>query len=373
MAHPVLTDRRRLGPYLLAWAPLATIASLVLAAAEPEQWLAAIALGLPLTLLLGFLCLAAWYPSLANPAPATTLPRLATLHLGGAAATTAAWLAAGWLWSRALAALPQLAAAPEVFLGHLPLLGVTGLFLYLLAVAASYVYLGYRSARDAERRALELQVTAREAELRALRAQLDPHFLFNALHSVSALCSRDPQGARRMTELLGDFLRSSLELVGQEEIRLGRELQLALNYLQIERVRFGERLKFVHQADEAAMASLVPPLLLQPLVENALKHGVAHLVEGGTIKIQARLRQATVYLVVENPCDPSRPAARGTELGLENVRRRLAASYGERALLTFDRRPDRFRVEVRLPARGHDGGHHAEGRDPAERPAEEEA
>lgn len=351
MAHPILTDRHRLGAYLLAWAPLGALTSAVLAAAEPEAWRAALALTLPASLLLGFLCLAAWYPSRANPAATTPPLRLAAVHVSAAAATTAFLLAVTWAWSHALATIGTFAAAPEILQRHLPLMSLTAFLLYLLAAAASYVFLGHEAAHQAQTRALELQVTAREAELRALRAQMDPHFLFNALNSVSALCGSDAQAARRMTELLGEFLRTSLELVGQEEIRLGSELQLALSYLQIERVRFGERLKFVHQADEAAMASLVPPLLLQPLVENALKHGVAPMLDGGTIQIQARLRQGTVYLVVENPCDPEQPRPRGTALGLENVRRRLAACYGDRALLAVDQRPDRFRVEVRLPAR----------------------
>jgi two-component system, LytTR family, sensor histidine kinase AlgZ len=349
MAHPVLTDRHRLGTYLLAWLPVALFSGGALAAAEPTRWPAAVALALPSMVFLGFLCLAAWYPSQANPATTTAPPRLAALHLGGAAATTALWLLLAWLWARALSQVDAFSPAEEVFLGGLPLLALAGLLLYLLAVAASYVWLAHQSAQQAQRRALELQITAREAELRALRAQMDPHFLFNALGSVGALCEHEPANARRMTDLLAGFLRSSLEMVGQEEIALGRELQLALAYLQIERLRYGERLKFVHQVDEAAMVVSVPPLLLQPLVENALKHGVARLDAGGTIRIQARRAQGLVYLVVENPCAPEGGTSRGTDLGLENVRRRLEAAYGERALLIADRRRDRFRVELRLP------------------------
>ena len=178
---------------------------------------------------------------------------------------------------------------------------------------------------------------------------MDPHFLFNALNSVSALCTSDPRGARHMCEQLAAFLRGNLELTGAERIALGQELALAHAFLQIERVRFGERLRFVSEVDEAAAKVEVPPLLLQPLVENALKHGIAHLLDGGTVSIQAKRRRDTLYVVVENPCDPDRPPAPGTELGLENVRRRLAATYGERALVAVERRPERFRVELRIP------------------------
>jgi signal transduction histidine kinase len=349
MLHPILAQPRRLTTYLAIW----LVPALVLVAAPllggGTRLTAALAVALPLAGLYAFVCLAAWYPCYANP-PGTPLGRLLLVQLLAAVFSTTAWIALGRWWAGLLQR--RLDGALEAFERLLPLLLVAGLLLYLLAAATCYLHLTREAAHRAERSALEAQVTAREAELKALRAQMDPHFLFNALNSVSALCGSDPAAARRMCEQLAGFLRGSLELSTAQRIPLGRELALAHAFLQIERVRFGERLRFLSEVDEAAAALQVPPLLLQPLVENALKHGIAHLLDGGTVTVQAKRRRDTLYVVVDNPCDPERPVARGTTLGMENVRRRLAACYGDRALMAIERKPDRFRVELRIPAEG---------------------
>lgn len=335
-----------MGFYLLLWLAPTTLLAAARLVSSPGDWQQALALTLPLCAVYAFVCLAAWYPAQANP-PGTPLARLIGVQVLAAATATAGWLALGRWWAKALT--PLFTDTPAVFTALWPLLAVSGLLLWLLAAAASYLFIARAAAHDAERTALQAQVAAREAELKALRAQMDPHFLFNALNSVSALVGTDPLGARRMCEQLAGFLRGSLELDRAERIPLAKELALAHAFLQIERVRFGDRLRFVSEVDEAAAAIEVPPLLLQPLVENALKHGIAHLVDGGTVTVQAKRRRDTVYLVVENPLDPDRAPSPGVALGLENVRRRLQATYGERAMVVVDQRPHRFRVELRIP------------------------
>src|SRR5262249_42091949 len=154
--------------------------------------------------------------------------------------------------------------------------------------------------------------------------QLHPHFLFNSLNSISALTGREPEAARRMCQLLGDFLRTSLALGARERVTFGEELELASRYLAIEQVRFGSRLGIERRIEPAAERCLVPPLLIQPLIENAVKHGVADRVEGGTIEIVAARRGTRLEITIENPRDPEAPPRRGQGLGLENVRQRLA-------------------------------------------------
>jgi LytS/YehU family sensor histidine kinase len=192
-------------------------------------------------------------------------------------------------------------------------------------------------------------VLSRDAELRTLRAQIDPHFLFNSLHSISALTASDPAAARRMTILLGDFFRESLALGAAERIPLSKELTLADKYLQIEQVRLGERLQVSIDGTDAGEC-LVPPLVLQPIVENAVKHGVAHVLEGGMVSVSATCTAASLTLVVENPADPDRPRKTGTGLGLANVRARLRALYGNDASVNWSERDGRWRVEATLPA-----------------------
>ena len=141
--------------------------------------------------------------------------------------------------------------------------------------------MAFGASQAAERRALQFEIASREAELRALRAQIHPHFLFNSLNSINALIAARPEEARRLCVRLGDFLRRSLTFGSREAIPLAEELDLAEQLLSIEKVRFGERLSHAIVADEAARACTVPPLLLQPLVENAVTHGIAQLLEGG--------------------------------------------------------------------------------------------
>jgi LytS/YehU family sensor histidine kinase len=155
-----------------------------------------------------------------------------------------------------------------------------------------------------------------------------------------------------MSQRLADFLRDSLKLGALAEIPLSDELALAEHYLSVEQVRYGSRLRVDVLVPEAAMMCRVPPLLLQPLVENAVTHGIAHLVEGGTVTISAERASGGLEIAIENPCDPDRRARRGAGVGLDNVRMRLEALFGRRARLDIVRAPDRFRVELTLPITG---------------------
>jgi LytS/YehU family sensor histidine kinase len=204
-------------------------------------------------------------------------------------------------------------------------------------------------SRAAEKKALELQVLAREAELRALRAQIDPHFLFNSLNSISALTVPDPAAARRMCLLLADFMRTALSVGGKEQITFAEELRLTESFLEIEKVRFGTRLIVEYRIDPDCGECLIPPLLIQPLVENAVTHGIAPLIEGGTISVQANRRGGTLEIVLENPYEDEASRKSGTGLGMRNVRERLANRFAGDARFESDRSDGRFRVALRLP------------------------
>ena len=201
------------------------------------------------------------------------------------------------------------------------MLFLIGIPLYLLSAVVHYLVLAFEAAHEAERRVLESQVSTREAEVRALRAQLNPHFLFNSLNSINSLVGSDPEGARRMCEGLGDFLRRTLALAARDSVALSEELPLVERYLAIEQVRFGERLGVERRVDESALGCRVPPLLLQPLVENAIKHGVSGRLEGGVVRIEARREGERLGIVVENPVDEDAPARAGGPVGIPRLKR----------------------------------------------------
>jgi LytS/YehU family sensor histidine kinase len=242
------------------------------------------------------------------------------------------------------------AAEQARFAAHArPLLLGAGVLLYLLSVAFHYVLLAADARRDAERREGEARELAGQAELRALKAQLNPHFLFNSLNSISALTAADPAGARQMCVLLGDFLRRTLGLGERNAIPLGDELSLCRCFLAVEQVRFGTRLRVEEEIDKDAERCLVPALVLQPLVENAVKHGVANLPEGGFVRVEARRADNHLWLSVENAFDPECQSRGSGGVGLANVRRRLETRYGEQASLRISTVEDRYRVRISLP------------------------
>jgi LytS/YehU family sensor histidine kinase len=349
--HPLLARPARLAAYLALATAFGVLLALALETVAPGHFPSALGFGVPMALVYAFQCLSAGYPVRRAAASGPVIAASAIFALTLAALASAAiWCALGWLWARVLVELGAPAALAGRVEATLPLLAVFGVVLYAVAVLAHLSLAAFERSRDAERRALELQVLAREAELRSLKAQLDPHFLFNSLNSVAALIGTDATAARRMCYLMAGFFRKSLGLARRESIPLAEEIYLAETFLAIEEVRFGRRLRSSFEVAEEALALAVPPLVLQPLVENAVHHGIAHLVDGGEVRIRAARRDDRLELTIENPCDPERPQSRGSGVGLANVRARLESAFGHRGRFDVESGADRFRVALVLPA-----------------------
>ena len=350
--HPLLATRARLGLYALAWLPVGILVAALLVVTRPRPWSQALVFALPLALLLGFLALGAWWVCRAAPLGQAGAGRLLAMHGLAAVLTSLAWTASSAAWASGLRALALEGSGPRPavpWLSDAPLLFVAGIVLFLLSSVVHYLLMLLEASREAERRALELQVLAREAELRALRAQIHPHFLFNSLNTIGALSGQDPAAARRACVLLADFLRRTLKVGEREAIPLAEELALVESYLAVEQARFGPRLTVNLSPEDGALSCLVPPLLLQPLVENAVSHGVARLVDGGVVRIGARKESGQLRIEIENPCDQERPAREGSGVGLRNVRARLAALHAGKARVDVRETPGRFHVELTLP------------------------
>ena len=345
----VLTSRRGAALYLLVWLLVGLGLGGAVATLGGEPWLRAMLFAVPVTLLFavgaGF---SAYYMCKANPLSERT-PGAILLSLSTAAVLAGfLWVGLMWLWNGAAASVGAqgVARRPQLMV----LLFSLGILLYGLLVALNYLMNEFLRARQAEQRELESKLLARDAELRMLRTQIDPHFLFNSLNSISALTSIDAKRARDMTQRLSDFFRQSLGMESQRKITLAEEVRLIGHFLAIEKVRFGARLAVQEDFDEAALACLLPPMLLQPLVENAVKHGIGGLPEGGTVRISARREGAQLCITVENDTDPDTPPRKGNGVGLANVRERLAAAYGHLASLHCSHDQHLYRVALTLPA-----------------------
>ena len=250
-----------------------------------------------------------------------------------------------WAWpdlvqGRVAAAIQAFRTSPVLIWNLL-----MGSWLYILIAGLSYAVRANRRVRAQEAAASEARLLAQQAQLVALRAQINPHFLFNALHSVGALVSSDPQRAEEALECLGDLLRYALGT--ESEVLLAQEWAFTKNYLSFEQLRLGDRLRVDTVVDGEALSVMVPPLILQPIVENAVRHGIADRPEGGHIELASRIEMDHLILRVTD--DGRGGNGTGDGLGLSSVRRRLAALYGDRATVAFDSCATGCTVSIALP------------------------
>ena len=263
--HPILASRARLGTYLLGWVP---IALMLMGMGVSQHWPAweALLLGGPLCFLGALIFLSSWYLCRALPLATFRFTSHGLAWFLAAILMANLWYLCGWGISLVLGLASPFAGLAARTRQAWPFFFAIGILLYLAVLALHYLLDAAERNREAHVREQELLVLAREAELKALRAQLNPHFLFNSLNSISALTTLDPGKAREMCVLLSDFLRKSLKLGERSTVSLAEELDLAKAYLAIERIRFGERLQVDWQVDDAALPAPLPTLLLQPLV-----------------------------------------------------------------------------------------------------------
>ncbi len=336
--------------YKVAALPIAAILAFILQSTVGLTWLQAGLLGFGLASVGELISLPAWYSCRVAPIQRTVIWRLLGTHVVAAQVLSLLWLGAGKLLAHALSFVPSLQGIEVRFAERTAIVYGAGCVFYLLAVSFHYVSLAQEATHELEARALETSIQARDAELKALKAQINPHFLFNSLNSISALTSIDPARARDMCVLLGDFLRLTLGLGEKASVHLSEELELLQKYMAIEKVRFGARLRVHEEIQEDSKTCSLPPLLLQPLVENAVKHGIASLPEGGDVRLAVQRQNGRLAILVENSWDPEAPPRRSGGLGLKNVQRRLEARYGKEANLRVSTEGELFQVSLSLPA-----------------------
>jgi sensor histidine kinase YesM len=229
---------------------------------------------------------------------------------------------------------------------------IVGLIVYNYERLRDEIEAGYRALAENQAREERLRELAVRSELKALKAQINPHFLFNALNSISALIGADPAAAEKTLERLAGVFRGTLLASEKENVPLKAELELVDTYLDIERARFGDRLIVRQTVSPDALEAPVPPLILQQLVENAVRHGISPRVEGGTVSIEARVDGGKLVVIVEDDGpgmgteDPEQAMSRG--YGLRNVRDRLYTRFGALACFELGEGPG-ARVELAIP------------------------
>lgn len=266
-------------------------------------------------------------------------------------------------WSAALAGLctgimelilGQLFASNEaylLFLDNSVILRFAFSFLMIAFLSVlGWLWFYLQAQKEAEARQAAVEKISREAELYSLRQQLQPHFLFNSLNSINALISAEPDKARTMVQQLSDFFRGTLKKADSQQVTLEEELKQLQLYLDIEKVRFGHRLKVVVEKEDLVDQMKLPSLLLQPVVENAIKFGLYDVRGEVVLKVTASRESRMLVLCVENPFDPETALPKkGTGFGLSSIERRLYLVYARNDLLTTERIDTTFRTCIKIP------------------------
>ncbi|MFQ5604925.1 MAG: sensor histidine kinase [bacterium] len=229
-----------------------------------------------------------------------------------------------------------------------------GITKYGLLAGIFYTINFYKKFKEKELQEAELSYLAKNMELENLKSQINPHFLFNALNSVNALMAKDPEKARSMNSKLAQLLRFSLDGYDKKFITLKQELEFIHNYLDIEKVRFGDKLQIKEEIDSSAFPLPVPSMLLQPFVENAIKHGISAQASGGELNLQVYKTQSDLHLVVSNTGKAVSEKTLATifdrGIGLNNTRERLRRIYGQNFKLELTTmQPNGFSVKVSIP------------------------
>ncbi|MDY0102780.1 MAG: histidine kinase [Lentimicrobium sp.] len=233
---------------------------------------------------------------------------------------------------------------------------IAGFLIYVIVIIVFYLLINNQNLAERKIHEEALQNLLYKSELNALRAQIKPHFLFNALNSISSLTITNPPKAQEMVINLSDFMRYSLSFTGDGFSTLRQELNHVKLYLEIEKIRFGDRLMVEEKIDESAYGWTLPPMILQPLMENAVKHGMYDVSEKSLVRLEAGIIHDRLKISISNSYDPAANVRNGTGTGLQNVMKRFAMIYGIHNLVQVEKDEQSFKVQLSIPKNGKTQG-----------------
>ncbi|MDP2423918.1 MAG: histidine kinase [Bacteroidales bacterium] len=268
-------------------------------------------------------------------------------HLTGCTISVFIWLAASYQLMNVF--VSENLFYKEFLDSSLMLRGISGVFFYMILTAVFYLFTGYRELYEKTKREGQLTTMLREAELNMLRSQIKPHFLFNSLNSINSLIISKPDLAQEMVIKLSEFMRYSLSHQDESMITFEKELYHMGLYLEIEKVRFKDRLVIEKEICDACLHQRLPAMILQPLLENAVKYGVYETIGNVEVGIRAQIAHNHLKINVSNGFDPENYPRKGTGTGLKNISKRLQTIYGRFDLMNIRKENNIFEVELIIP------------------------
>lgn len=346
MKHPILKDRNRVLTYLFLWVMVSLFQYIFVYRGFPGHAVLILAATLIQNFLLAIMYIGAWFGlRYINLETQKTLTFIAN-HLIYLVVITLLWSGMSNFFDQMLLR----DVMPDYRIRTRPVKSMLGIFSYLLLVAFIYLdayYTSYMEKIENERKLYEI---LKESELNLLKSQMNPHFIFNSLNSISSLTMLDPIRAQEMIIRLSDFLRYTVTASRDQLVTLEKEIDMCRAYLDIEKVRFGSKINFTFEVDPDSLPLPVPGMILQTLFENAIKHGVYNSLGKESIHFESRLEKDRLILCIENSFDSSSQPKVGTGTGLTNVKNRLDLIYDRAAVFFTEVKGNRFIALLNLPS-----------------------
>lgn len=295
----------------------------------------------------GCLGLGFWYPAKFMSFDNSSLIKIILRHLAASVVASALWVGFTYF---TLIAFGNLSSEYEAFVNSsLIWRFLCGIFLYTIIVSLYYIYIYYSNFQLKLLKESELRTLVKEAELKTLKYQINPHFIFNSLNSISSLTMINPDKAREMTVKLSGYLRATLANNEKQMNLLGEEIANCRLYLDIEKIRFENKFNYFEEINADCRNIEVPNMILQPLFENAIKHGVYESLETINIRLRCRTEGSYLKMTVQNDFDPDCTQKKGERIGLKNIEQRLKLIYNQDNLLVIENQNGLFSVNIFIP------------------------
>jgi sensor histidine kinase YesM len=333
--------------YILVWVVIGTIHFFLLTSLYGLTAIHSAADSLVFNIIFAVIGMGLWYMVRFSDLQTRQTGELVLYQVSGLALTLLVWLGLGFV------ILKQLFSDNAGYIAFLresiSFRVIAGVLYYSLMVTTYYLIINYRELKEKSEREARLTALLKETELSMLRSQIRPHFLFNSLNSISSLTMTNPARAQEMVIKLSEFMRNSLNLSEEMLSTLEKDLHQAELYLDIEKVRFGDKLVIEVEIGEGAPQWKIPAMILQPLLENAIKHGVYEASDRVKVRLTAAVEDEQLKIVISNDVDPEGKPRKGTGTGLRNVEARLVNHYGQSRLMSLVKSERYFEVTLRIP------------------------
>ncbi len=351
--HPVLQSFKSFVIYTLIWILVIGIHFAILFGFYQQDILTAVTDSLVFNLLFALFGLSVWFTVGLTKPEKISLFNLIVNHLSSLTLIILLWLTSGTFISKAI--IPD--ESYHAFLMSSTLWRIiSAVFLYSIMVLIYYLILYYRDLQEKYQNELRLKEAVIEGELNLLKSQINPHFLFNSLNSINSLTISDNDKARKMIVKLSDFLRYTISKEDNRFSELGNELENVKRYLEIEKVRFGKKLKFHFEINGDCVETRIPVMILQPIYENALKHGVYESTKPIDVRTKCELQNDHLFIQITNNFDVDSIAKKGSGIGLKNIADRLKLIYKHDQLIKTTKSNNEFIVQLIIPFKPQQDG-----------------